>query len=80
LRDDFVNGLIDIGHHLQFDEIGDQLKRLAFELLGQVADDDGGLRVMTSPVEGGTNLVPRAQRAARTNRGGPPGFDPQADR
>ena len=41
LRDIFVNGLVDIGEHAHFHQVGDDLKGLAFQLLRQVAHNDG---------------------------------------
>src|SRR5439155_3779015 len=40
LRDRFVDGLIDVRHHLQLDQIGDELEWAPLKLPGQIANDD----------------------------------------
>ena len=43
LGDGFVDGLIDVGHHFQLDQVSDELKRFLLQLLCELANDDRGL-------------------------------------
>ena len=40
LRNELVDGLVDVGHHLQLDQVRDELEGFLVQLLGQVTDDD----------------------------------------
>jgi hypothetical protein len=42
----FLDGLVDAGKNAQLHQVGDDLERLALELLGQVAHDDGRFEVI----------------------------------
>ena len=42
LGDRLVDGLIDVRHHLQLDQVGNELKRFLAQLLRQFPNDDRG--------------------------------------